>query len=316
LADNMTLSRDPEITAALEALPPTPEPLPVGDWAARRARMESDARDMAARFPRTEAVAVEHTTTPADDGGTVGLRVYRPAGQRSATAVVYLHGGGHFACDVETSDPLCRRYAADSGATIVSVDYRLAPEHPYPRGICDGYAALVWAAQHVEELGGRADHVMVMGDSAGGGMAAGLALLARDRGGPPIARQILIYPMLDDATRQPDPELAGLLLWHYDDNVTAWRCLLGDQAGTDDVEPYAAPARADDLADLPPAYIEVGQLDAFRDESIAYAMALSRAGVDTELLVRPGVPHDFEWIAPRADVTLRAFADRARALRG
>ena len=154
-----------------------------------------------------------------------------------------------------------------------------------------------------------------MGDSAGGGLAAGVCLLARDRGGPPIAQQLLIYPMLDDHANTPDPQLLPFLTWTYDDNVTGWAALLGASAGTDMAPPYAAPARATDLTGLPDTYIDVGDLDIFRDEDIAYARRLSDAGVSTELHLHPGCPHAFEILARGADVSQRAIGERIRRLR-
>jgi acetyl esterase/lipase len=153
-----------------------------------------------------------------------------------------------------------------------------------------------------------------MGESSGGGMAAALALLARDRGGPELVHQLLIYPMLDDAPAIADPEIAPLLTWSYDDNATGWMALLGAAYGSDAVAIYAAPARAADLRGLPPAFIDVGELDAFREEDVAYAGRLARAGVSVELHVRPGAPHSFETIAPDAAVSRRARGDRARVL--
>lgn len=311
----MTLGFDPEIAAALAALPPDPPPLPRGEWRARRELFDAVAARMVAALPVPEGVDVEHAAATARDGAAVPVRIYRPACRpKTGGTVLYLHGGGHFCCGVETLDTACRWYAADSGATLVSVDYRFAPEHPFPVGIEDAYAALGWAAERATELGGDPGRLAVMGDSAGGGMAAGLTLLARDRGGPALTRQVLIYPMLDDRTTVPDPAIEHLLTWGYDDNATGWEVLLGAPPGGPVVSPYAAPARAADLAGLPPAFIDVGQLDAFRDEDVTYAMRLSRAGVEVELHVRPGAPHDFETIAWDAAVTRRAAADRARIL--
>jgi acetyl esterase/lipase len=198
---------------------------------------------------------------------------------------------------------------------MLSVEYRRAPEHPYPTPVEDAYAALRWLHDHAAELGVDPDRIGVMGDSAGGGMAAALTILARERGGPRIARQILLMPMLDDRTTTPDPLIEPFLIWSYDDSLTAWPALLGDAAGSDAVPATAAPARLLDAAGLPPAYIEVGQLDVFRDEDLAYATKLSRAGVDVEFHLRPGVPHEFDSIAPDSDVARRAIADRVRALR-
>jgi acetyl esterase/lipase len=139
--------------------------------------------------------------------------------------------------------------------------------------------------------------------------------MARDRGGPALARQILVYPMLDDRTTSPDPALLPFLTWTYDDNVTGWGALLGAWARTDDVPAFAAPARALDVSGLPPTYIDVGELDIFRDEDVEYARRLAGSGTSVELHVHPGVPHAFEAYAPQADVSRRARADRVRVLR-
>jgi acetyl esterase/lipase len=157
--------------------------------------------------------------------------------------------------------------------------------------------------------------IAVMGDSAGGGLAAGVCLLTRDRSGPAVAAQLLIYPMLDDRAHPPDPQLLPFLTWTYDDNITGWAALLGNAVGTDAVSPYAAPARATDLSGLPATYIDVGDLDIFRDEDITYARRLSEAGVPTELHLHPGCPHAFEVLARGADVSRRAIDDRTRRLR-
>jgi acetyl esterase/lipase len=208
------------------------------------------------------------------------------------------------------------RYVSNSGVPMLAVDYRLAPEHAHPIPVEDCYAGLEWLAEHSGELAIDQARIAVMGDSAGGGLAAGVALLARDRGGPALAHQILIFAMLDDNNTTPDPEIAPFAVWSYDDNITAWGALLGDAIGGPDVPIYAAPARAADLSGLPPCYLEVGQLDIFRDEDLAYAQRLSRAGVTVEFHLRPGVPHEFETIAFAADVARRAVGDRLRVLRG
>jgi acetyl esterase/lipase len=202
-----------------------------------------------------------------------------------------------------------------AGSGALAVDYRRAPEHPYPAPVEDVYAALVWLADHAGELSLDASRLAVMGDSAGGGLAAGAVLLARDRRGPPIAKQILVYPMLDDRNVTPVPELAPFATWTWEDNRTGWGAFLGEIAGKDGVPQYAAPARATDLSKLPPTYLEVGQLDIFCDEGVAYAQRLLQARVPTELHVRPGLVHGFELFAPRADASRIATAERVRALR-
>lgn len=189
----------------------------------------------------------------------------------------------------------------------------MAPEHSGEAPVEDCYAALCWLAEHAADLGADPARLAVAGDSAGGGLAAGVSLLARDRGGPALALQLLIYPMLDDRTTKPDPELPPeFLTWTYEDNITAWGALRGDRA---DLSVYAAPARAENLNGLPPTYLDTGDLDIFRAEDIDYATRLSAAGVPTELHVHPGCPHAFEGLAPDADVSRRVVADRVRRLR-
>ena len=207
------------------------------------------------------------------------------------------------------------RYVARSGVAMLSVQYRLAPEHPHPVPVEDAFAGLVWLAEHAEQLGIDPDRIAVMGDSAGGGLAAGLAILARDRGGPRLAHQLLIYPMIEDRNTTPDPQIAPYAGWSYDDNITGWDALLGAGHEQRDIDPTAAPARLEDATGLPPAYIEVGQLDIFRDEDVRYALTLSHAGVPVELHLHPGVPHEYDAIAFDSDVARRAQADRERILR-
>ena len=179
----------------------------------------------------------------------------------------------------------------------MSVQYRLAPETPYPGPLDDCYAGLAWVHQHADELGVDPDRIGIGGQSAGGGLAAGLALLARDRGEVPVAFQLLIYPMLDDrqitpSSGWPDP------IWPPSANTYGWTAYLGDRKGGPDVEPYAAPARATDLAGLPPTLIAVGAIDGFSDEDIDYAVRLRHAGVPVDLHVYAGAPHGFEGLAP------------------
>jgi acetyl esterase/lipase len=207
------------------------------------------------------------------------------------------------------------RYVARTGVPMLSVQYRLAPEYPHPVPVEDAYAGLTWLARHAGDLGLDPGRIAVMGDSAGGGLAAGTAVLSRERHGPAIARQLLIYPMLDDRTTKPDPYLAPLAGWSYEDNATGWNALLGAGHEQRDVNPAAAPGRLKDAHGLPPAYIEVGQLDVFRDEGLRYALTLSAAGVPVELHLHPGVPHEYDAIAFDADVSRRGQADRGRVLR-
>ena len=177
----------------------------------------------------------------------------------------------------------------------------------------DSFSALMWLHDHAAELGVDPERIAVMGDSGGGGPTAAAAILARDRK-LPVAKQILVYPMLDDRNTTPGPIPEELLTWGYDNNYTGWVTLLGDQIGTDAVSPVASPARLPDFTGLAPAYIDVGDLDIFRDESIAYAGGLASAGIPVELHVHPGAPHGFERFVPDSRVAQRAMADRARAV--
>jgi len=288
---------------------------PVGDVAARRPVLENVmAQTAAMQASATDVKRVEFWATSAD-GTEVLLRWFVKEGAGSGPAAVYLHGGGMISGSVELYDGPVSRYVSNSGVAMLAVEYRLSPEHPYPAPVEDCYAGLLWLAEHATELEIDLARIAVMGDSAGGGLAAAVALLSRDRKGPAIARQILVFPMLDDRNTTPDPEIAPFAVWSYDDNITGWGALLGDAVGSAGVSPYAAPGRATDLSDLPPCYIEVGQLDIFRDEDITYADRLSRAGVNVEFHLRPGVPHEFETFAYTTDVARSAIADRLRVLK-
>jgi acetyl esterase/lipase len=270
--------------------------------------------EIAAQPIPADVTTSEHHAT-ADDGAQIRLRWYAKDGAEPGPAVLFFHGGGYIFGHIDLFDGPVSRYVSASGVAFMSVEYRRAPEHPFPTPLEDAYAALRWLHEHAGELGVDPDRIAVMGDSAGGGMAAALTILTRERGGPKIARQILLMPMLDDRTREPDPHIAPFALWSYDDSATAWPALLGDAAGGPDVPATAAPARLEDATGLPPAYIEVGQIDVFRDEDLAYATKLSRAGVPVEFHLHPGAPHEFDSIAFASDVARRAIADRVRVLK-
>jgi triacylglycerol lipase len=232
-----------------------------------------------------------------------------------------MHGGGYVFGAAAADGPQHRALAVALGCCIVSVDYRLAPETKFPGPIEDCYAALIWLFANAQDLGIEASRIGVMGESAGGGLAASLALMARDRGEVNIAFQHLIYPMIDDRTciaDKPHP-FAGEFVWTAHNNRFGWSALLGDAIGGADVPAYAAAARAEDLSRLPPAFIATGALDLFVDENIEYARRLMRAGVPMELHVYSGGFHAFDY-EPNAEVSARARRDShaglARALGG
>ncbi|MEJ8324073.1 alpha/beta hydrolase [Kosakonia sacchari] len=242
----------------------------------------------------------------------VRVRVIAPTTCRTnRMGILHLHGGGHLFGSPEQSLSLTRPTAARHDCVVVSVDYRLSPETRFPGSLNDSYAALVWMAENAAQLGIDANNIGLMGDSAGAGVAAALALLARDRGGPTLAFQNLMFPMLDDRTvveteRNP---VTGEFIWTRENNAFGWHALLGCEPGSVDVSPYAAPARADDLAGLPPTWIGVGTLDLFLDEDMAYAQRLMRAGVEVELNVWPGAYHGFNS-DPQASIAQRARETR------
>ncbi|MGE2835239.1 alpha/beta hydrolase [Mycobacterium sp. SMC-4] len=239
----------------------------------------------------------------------VEVRLHRPsAGNRPGPALLWIHGGGYVIGDAAQDDVLCRRFARELGITVVAVNYRLAPEHPYPTPLEDCYAALQWLAALPSVDPAR---VAIGGASAGGGLAAALALLARDRGEIAVAAQILVYPMLDDRTvDRTGLDNPGHRLWNNSSNRFGWSAYLKD-ADRD----VAVPARRTDLAGLPPAWIGVGTLDLFHDEDVAYAQRLRDAGVRCEVMVVDGAFHGFDGIAPKAQVSLDFFASQCALLR-
>ncbi len=314
----MPLEVDPQITAAMRPAVPGAQPPVAGDWKTRRDGAEADFAHINSLRPAVPDVTTTDHRVPSSGGDEILLRWYvKKPGPSPATpgpAALYLHGGSMILASVELYDTVIRNYVSTSGVPMLAVDYRLAPENPYPAQLDDCWTGLTWLAGHAAELGVDPARIAVIGDSAGGALAAGLTLLARDRQGPAIARQLLIYPMLDDRPSAPDPALA-LVSYTGDDNVTGWTALLGEATGGPDVPPYAAPARALDVTGLPPLYLDVGQVDILADQDVEYARRISATGTPVELHVHPGAVHAFEMYAPDADVSRRAMADRVRVLR-
>ncbi len=303
---------DPELEAALaliaEAMPSTltPEMIP----------MMREAELMPGPTPQeiiTESGFTHRDVTIAGhNGDEIVVSIIEKAGRTGTGPGFYhTHGGGMIIGDRWTGVFSFLPWAEKFNGVIVTVEYRLAPEFPDPYPVEDSYAGLVWTAENAEELGIDPGRLLIGGASAGGGLAAGVTLLARDRKGPALVGQLLIYPMLDDrdetvSTQQID----GVGVWDRGSNVTGWSALLGDRYGTDDVSIYAAPARATDLSGLPPAYIDAGSAEVFRDEDVAYATKIWEAGGRAELHIFAGGFHAFDGFAPQSAVAQSMLAAR------
>lgn len=258
-----------------------------------------------------QIIRQDHTIS-SHDGSPMLVSVLRHAGATGLVpAVLYAHSGGLMFGDRFSGIDLVLDWVDQLGAALVTVEYRLAPEYPDPHGREDMYAALLWLAEHADALNVRADRILVAGASAGGGLAAGVALAARDRNGPALCGQVLDYPMLDDRCATPSTsQFDGVGVWDRVSNLTGWDALLGAARGTSHVSPYAAPSRATDLSHLPPAFIDVGAAEIFRDEAIDYARAIWSAGGDAELHVWSGAFHACDIFAPHTAVGRSMIAAR------
>lgn len=270
-----------------------------------------------ANLPQFSALSVSERFIPGPQGAPdVRVLIYLPTSMQEAVpALLWLHGGGYIMGSADGEDPMAKSIVSALGCAAVLVDYRLAPETPYPGPVEDCYAALQWLATHADELGIDPKRIAVGGSSAGGGLAAALALLTRDRGEIPLIFQLLLAPMLDDRTctlTTPHP-YTGEFIWTPQANHFGWTSLLGQEPGGSDVSPYAAAARAEHLEGLPATFINVGALDLFLEEDMEYARRLMRAGVPTELHVYPGVYHGFRMVTD-AQVTQTAIRDQFAAL--
>ncbi|MFB5189007.1 alpha/beta hydrolase [Alicyclobacillus fastidiosus] len=268
-------------------------------------------------LPVHDTVSVSEQWIQGPEGAPdVRLRVYKPIeAYTSMPGVLWIHGGGFMLGNPEMNEGLCQRFVTEANCIVVSVDYRLAPEHPFPAPLEDCYAALTWFHEHADDLSVDRSRIAIAGASAGGGLTAGLALLARDRQGPPITFQMPLYPMIDDRNITPSShEITDPRVWNRESNLKGWAAYLGTN-GRGDVSQYAAPSRATDLSNLPPAYTCVGELDPFRDETIDFVTRLMRAGVSCEFHVYPGCFHGFESMVPQAEVSQRAISEYVQALK-
>ncbi|KAK3319742.1 Alpha/Beta hydrolase protein [Cercophora scortea] len=315
---NLTL--DPDFARVLAILPaPPPQPTTA---LSLRAQINAGFNPILTSYtvPPSVIETVIHIPIPSSPDTTIALHRFTPSTPPSSAptaAVVYAHGGGMIAGAAAHSRPALVPLVLATSATFYSVEYRLAPEYPFPTPVEDVYTALEWVRDHAADENIDPSRIGLVGDSAGGGLAAGAALMARDRAfTPPVAKLVLIYPMLDDRTSiPPDHPLAALpMIWTDASNKLAWAAYLGT-SGDEEVSPYAAPARAGSFAGLPRTYIDCGGLDLFRDENLAFAAGLARANVEVEMHLYPGVGHGFDFLAPGTPVARAAAENRLRALK-
>lgn len=319
MSKNMMDRLDPEIRGPFEAFQSQMGGgMDLNDIPAARATSEQMQAAMKEMQPVIKGVAFEDRLVPGPAGAPdVAVRVYRPENRSGKLpALLRIHGGGYMFGSIEQEDVASRQITLAGECVTVSVDYRLAPENPFPAPVEDCYAALKWLASHADELSVDPDRIAICGVSAGGGLTAGLALLARDRAEVNVMFQFLLAPMIDDRnTALASETLPDTLLWTRESNLIGWRSYLGCEPGGEDISPYAAASRATDLAGLPPAYIAVGDIDLFLGESLDYARRLIEACVPAELHVYPGACHGYEMMAPGAFVSRQSADDFYRVLK-
>jgi acetyl esterase/lipase len=307
---------DPELVAMLDQFPALE--LTAETLGQIRAMMQAMRSQTPPNLPAFPDIAVSERFVPGPEGAPdVRVLVYLPTSvQGPLPALLWIHGGGYVIGSADGEDLGVKSIVSAVRCAAVSVDYRLAPETPHPGPVEDCYAALLWLSTHAGELGVDPTRIAIGGGSAGGGLAAALGLLTRDRGEVPLAFQLLIYPMLDDRTvTMTDPHpYTGEFIWTAQANRFGWRALLGQEPGGPDISPYAAAARAESLVGLPATFISVGALDLFLEEDLEYARRLIRAGVPTELHVYPGAYHGFNMVAD-AQVSQVAARDQLAALK-
>ncbi len=303
---------DPELRVVVEQLPA----LDLTDLAGARASLAELYAAINTGAPNPRVDHTDHHAPGRDGNPDVMVRVFRPVDAAGTLPCLYwTQGGGYVLTAPDMDDQFCEEIAEKHHCVVVSVDWRRAPEHPFPAPAEDCYAGLAWTVSNAAELNIDPDRVVIGGHSSGGGSTAGLALLVRDRGEFTIAHQLLIYPMLDDTNSTPASYLVtDPKVWNRTSNEIGWRGYLGDTYGTDDVSPYAAPTRMENLSGLAPATVLTGELDLFVDEDVTYAQRLMQAGVPTELHVYRAAHHGFDRMVPQSKVAQRFIADRDAAL--
>ncbi len=315
---DLTELLDPELKGPVKLILSRPRLLSFDDLPAARVASRQMWAAMKTQMPDIPGVVAEDRKIAGPTGQSkVTVRVYRPADRSGPLpSLLWIHGGGYMLGDIDQEDMTARQFALAGECVVVSVDYRLAPEHPYPAPLEDCYAVLKWMSSHAVGLGIDASGIAIGGASAGGGLAAALAIVARDRGEVKTIFQLLVYPMIDDCNTAPARDsLPDTLFWTRENNRIGWRSYLGCEPGIDGISCYAAASRAADLEGLPPAYIAVGDIDLFAQEDIEYSRRLIAAGVPAELHVYRGGCHAFDTLVPGADISRRFSLDIRRALR-
>lgn len=304
---------DPELAVMLDQIPT----VELTEEIVKQVRAMDQTQKLP-NLPTFPDIKVTECYVPGLEGGPeVRVLLYLPITvEGPRPTLLWIHGGGYIMGSPEQEELMVKNMVSAIGCVAVSVDYRLAPETRHPGPVEDCYTALKWLHTHASELGVDPTRIAIAGSSAGGGMAAALGLLARDRGEIPLVFQLLIAPMLDDRTctlAEPHP-YTGEFIWTREANRFGWASLLGQEPGAPDVSPYAAAARAEHLEGLPPTFINVGALDLFLEEDMEYARRLTRAGVPTEFHIYPGAYHGFRMVAD-AQVTQTAARDQLAALK-
>ncbi|OAL20931.1 hypothetical protein AYO20_11458 [Fonsecaea nubica] len=262
-----------------------------------------------------DSVAFEILTISRPDGSSLKVHHFRHRDQKApAAAVIHFHGGGFISCTPDINTDRLSLVVRDTGVQAFSVDYRLAPEHPYPAAVDDAWTALIWVREHAQTLGIDLSRLAVMGESSGGGLAAALTIRARENHlSPPIARQVLGSPMLDDRTLGDVP--GDFKLWDKDDNLTAWTAYLAGPPGGHNVPDTAAPARVQSVTRLPSLYLDTSQFDLFVGENLDYVRRFIDAGIEVELHLSPGLPHGFDGLLPTHRVSMQYEEHRKRILK-
>ena len=308
LWDRIDAESKPALDILWEALPGGLNGIP--DIVTRRAAYEA-FRAAAPKGEFHNLNVSDHSYAGPD--GDLSLRLYQPqSASVPAPGLIYIHGGGMIMGNLESQDEVLKITASELGIPIASIDYRKAPEHPYPAAPEDCYAGVCWVFENAAALGMDTNNIGLMGASAGGGLALATALMLRDREGPKLKHLIPIYPMIDDRHHTDSSKtVLDIGIWDREGSIEAWNWYLGDSAP----DAYAAPARAEDLSGLPPTYIDVGDLDLFRDEDILIAQRLSAAGVPVEFHLWTGAYHASELFAPQATLSQRIWATRYAAIR-